>query len=220
MSEARAWQRVETPRGPGRLRVYEPDAAPPDGRMALLLSHGAGTGPETVDLLALAAALPSAGFRVALFEQPWRTAGRKVATPPPSLDEGLLAAAQAFGHSGALVVGGRSAGARSAARCASALGAVGCLALSFPLHPPGRSERSRVEELTGAGVPTLVAQGERDPMGRPEEFPAGTDLYVVPGGDHSLKVPKRGVLSQGQAMADLCERVERWLSTLARKSRE
>jgi predicted alpha/beta-hydrolase family hydrolase len=94
------------------------------------------------------------------------------------------------------------------------------LALSFPLHPPGRSERSRVEELTGSGVPTLVAQGERDPMGRPEEFPAGTDLYVVPGGDHSLKVPKRGVLSQGQAMADLCERVERWLSTLARKSRE
>ena len=44
-------------------------------------------------------------------------------------------------------------------------GAVGVVALSFPLHPPGRPERSRLGELTGAGVPTLVVQGERDPMG-------------------------------------------------------
>ena len=113
-----------------------------------------------------------------------------------------------------LVVGGRSAGARSAARCASSLGAVGCLALSFPLHPPGRPEKSRADELAGAGVPVLVVQGERDPMGRPEEFPADLpdlDMAVVPAADHGLKVPARAPLSQDEAMEIVVESTLEWL---------
>lgn len=47
------------------------------------------------------------------------------------------------------------------------------LALSFPLHPPGKPEKSRAEELLGAGVPTLVVQGGNDPFGKPGEFPDG-----------------------------------------------
>jgi predicted alpha/beta-hydrolase family hydrolase len=109
------------------------------------------------------------------------------------------------------VVGGRSAGARSAARCATDLGAAGCLALSFPLHLPGRPEKTRVEELTGAGVPTLVVQGERDPMGRPDEFPEGTDLAVVPAADHGLKEPASGPLSQAEALDLVVEAVLEWL---------
>ena len=119
---------------------------------------------------------------------------------------------------GPLVVGGRSAGARSACRCASRVGALGVLALSFPLHPPRRPESSRVEELDGAGVPVLVVQGERDPMGRPEEFPGDRDLLsltVVPGGDHSLRVPRRasaqGGLSQDEVDALVVEATLEWL---------
>ena len=125
-------------------------------------------------------ALPGQGVNVMLFEQPWRVAGRKIATPPATLDDGLRAAADALRVRTPLVVGGRSAGARSAARCARSLGAAGCLALSFPLHPPGRPEQSRVDELAGARVPTLVVQGERDPMGRPEEFPATSPASTSP----------------------------------------
>jgi predicted alpha/beta-hydrolase family hydrolase len=88
---------------------------------------------------------------------------------------------------------------------------VGCLALSFPLHPPGRPERSRLAELTGAGVPTLVVQGERDPMGRPEEFPEDTDLAVVPEADHGLRVPARAALSQAEALALVVEATLEWL---------
>ena len=131
------------------------------------------------------------------FDQPWRVAGKKIATAPPTLDVGLRAAAAALAAQGPLVVGGRSAGARSAARCAAGLGAVGCLALSFPLHPPGRPEKSRLDELSRAGVPTLVVQGERDAMGRPEEFAdlAHVRLEVVPWADHGLKVPKAADLT-------------------------
>ncbi|GAA3666138.1 hypothetical protein GCM10022237_27780 [Nocardioides ginsengisoli] len=202
---------VQTDLGEGRLvvrRARKPVAT-------LLLSHGAGGGIEARDLAALAAQLPGQGITVALFEQPWRRAGRKVATPPPTLDVGLRAAAAALRVRTPLVVGGRSAGARSACRTASELGAAGCLAISFPLHPPGKPERSRLDELAGAGVPTLVVQGERDPMGRPEEFPdplpGGADLAVVPGADHGLAVPKRGPLSEDEAMAIVVESTLEWI---------
>lgn len=203
-------RRIETPRGEARLVSYDAETAAGPAA-TLLLSHGAGGGIDARDLEALAAALPGQGFGVVLLEQPWRVAGRKLATPPPTLDEALLAAVGALDLSGPLVLGGRSAGARSAARCATAAGAVGCLALSFPLHPPGRPERSRLEELTGAGVPTLVVQGENDTMGRPEEFPGDTELAVVPGGDHGLKVPARGALSQADAMEIVVESTLEWL---------
>ena len=204
MTRSRA---VPTPYGDGRLDVHAARSA----TATLLLSHGAGNGVEARDLAALAAALPRQGVTVALFEQPWRVAGRKIASPPPTLDVGLTAARGLLRPRGPLVVGGRSAGARSAARCAATLGAHGCLALSFPLHPPGRPEKSRVAELTGAGVPTLVVQGERDSMGRPEEFPERTDLAVVPAADHGLKVPASGPLSQAEALDLVVEAVLEWL---------
>jgi predicted alpha/beta-hydrolase family hydrolase len=176
-----------------------------------VLSHGAGNGIEARDLAALAAALPGQGFTVALFEQAWRVAGRRIATAPPTLDAGLTAAVEQLAPSAPFVVGGRSAGARSAARCALRLGADGCLALAFPLHPPGRPEKSRLGELTGAGVPTLVVQGERDPMGTPEEFPEAIDLAVVPAADHGLKVPRSGPLDQEGALDLVVESTLEWL---------
>ena len=201
---------VETPHGEGRLhtrRATRPIAT-------LLLSHGAGGGIESRDLWALADALPAQGVSVVLFEQPWRVAGRKVATAPPTLDAALTCAADVMRVRTPLVVGGRSAGARSAARTARSLGATGCLALSFPLHQPGRTEPTRLPELRGTGLPTLLIQGERDPMGRPEEFPGDlerVDMVVVPGADHGLKVPARGGVSQDEAMGIVVESTLEWL---------
>jgi uncharacterized protein len=201
---------VDTPQGPGRLhtrRARSPVAT-------LLLSHGAGGGVEARDLVALADSLPAQGVTVVLFEQPWRVSGRKIATAPATLDAALRCAADVMRVRTPLVIGGRSAGARSAARTARALGAIGCLALSFPLHPPGRPESSRAAELASVGLPTLVVQGGNDAMGRPEEFPeslAGVDLAVVPGADHGLKVPARGPVSQDEALAIVVESTLEWM---------
>jgi predicted alpha/beta-hydrolase family hydrolase len=95
-----------------------------------------------------------------------------------------------------LVTGGRSSGARVACRTAAATGAVGVVALAFPLHPPRRRstppgldrQRDRVDELTSVVVPVLVVAGERDPFGRPAEFPPGTRVHAVAGADHALRV--------------------------------
>jgi predicted alpha/beta-hydrolase family hydrolase len=198
---------IDTPHGEARLVTSKARHA----IATLLVSHGAGAGIDTRDLAALAADLPAQGITVHRLEQPWRVAGRKVATPPATLDAALTAAAGALRPTTPLVVGGRSAGARSACRCATALGAAGVLAISFPLHPPGRPEKSRVEELTGTGVPTLVVQGERDSMGRPEEFPEGTELVVVPWADHGLKVPKSADVSAEDVAAMLVEATLEWV---------
>jgi predicted alpha/beta-hydrolase family hydrolase len=177
----------------------------------LLLSHGAGNGIDTRDLIALAEGLPRNGVTVVRFEQPWRVAGRRIASPPSTPDDGLVAAANRLRTRTPLVVGGRSAGARSAARCARRLAASGCLALAFPLHPPGKPESSRLDELREARVPTLVIQGERDTFGRPDEFPGDTDLAVVPSADHGFKVPARGELTEADAMEVIVESTLEWI---------
>ncbi|MFF3290778.1 alpha/beta family hydrolase [Streptomyces sp. NPDC003023] len=186
------------------------------GRLVLALGHGAGGGIEARDLQAIARELPAHGVTVALVEQPWRVAGRKVAPAPRTLDTAWRDLWPALAKQGLPVVaGGRSAGARVACRTASGLGAVGVLALSFPLHPPGRPEKSRADELLGAGVPTLVVQGGGDPFGRPAEFPGGEHRLVeVPHGDHGFAVPRRAGITEAETLLTITDAVTEWAKTL------
>ncbi|WP_052318920.1 MULTISPECIES: alpha/beta hydrolase family protein [Streptomyces] len=186
-------------------------------RLVLALGHGAGGGVEARDLQALARVLPAHGVTVALVEQPWRVAGRKVAPAPKTLDTGWRGVWPALAGTGLPVIsGGRSAGARVACRTAAGLGACAVLALSFPLHPPGRPERSRAAELLGAGVPTLVVQGGNDPFGKPGEFPEGEfELVEVDRGDHGFAVPKRAEITQEGALEVITAGVVTWVASLA-----
>jgi predicted alpha/beta-hydrolase family hydrolase len=185
-------------------------------RLVLAVSHGAGGGIEARDLRALAQALPAQGVTVALVEQPWRVAGKKVAPAPKTLDVGWRGIWPALAGPGLPVIsGGRSAGARVACRTAVELGAHAVLALSFPLHPPGKPEKSRADELLGAGVPTLVVQGGNDPFGKPQEFPDGDfELVEVEYGDHGFAVPKRAPLGQDEAVAIITDAVVKWVGSL------
>ncbi|MGV9450496.1 alpha/beta hydrolase family protein [Streptomyces sp. NPDC003635] len=185
-------------------------------RFVLAVSHGAGGGIGARDLQALAHALPAHDVSVALVEQPWRVAGKKVAPAPKTLDVGWRGVWAALAGAGLPVIsGGRSAGARVACRTAAELGAHAVLALSFPLHPPGRPEKSRAGELLGSGVPTLVVQGGNDPFGKPEEFPEGDyELVEVPYGDHGFAVPKRADVTQERAVAIVTDAVVKWAGSL------
>ncbi|MFF0296974.1 alpha/beta family hydrolase [Kitasatospora sp. NPDC004614] len=204
-------QIIETPTGDARLHWFRADAP----RAVLLLGHGAGGGIEAPDLQAIAAALPAAGITVVLAEQPWRVAGRKLAPAPKTLDAGWPAQYAAAAGAGLPVfAGGRSAGARVACRTAAGLGAAGVLALAFPLHPPGKPEKSRAEELLDTGLPTLVVQGGADTFGTPEEFPDLPDthrLVEVPYASHGFKVPKKAPLGQDEALALIADAVAGWL---------
>jgi predicted alpha/beta-hydrolase family hydrolase len=184
---------IATPLGPARAHTTEPADAVLG---TLVLGHGAGGGIESADLVAVTAAAAGAGWRVVRVEQPWRVAGKRLAAAPPRLDEGwrvVLAELRAADLiTGPLVFGGRSAGARVACRTAAELGATGVLALAFPLHPPGRPEKTRAPELTAVPVPLVVVQGETDAFGAPADVAAvlagraTASVYAVPG-DHALK---------------------------------
>ena len=182
---------IDTPLGPARAHTTDGGT-----RGTLVLGHGAGGGVESADLLELTSEAAAAGWRVIRVEQPWRVAGRRIAPAPPRLDEGWAAVLDRLRADdllvGPLILGGRSAGARVACRTAAAQGAAGVLALAFPLHPPGKPEKSRAGELTGVAVPICVVQGETDAMGRPEAVAAvltgraNASVYAV-AGDHALK---------------------------------
>jgi predicted alpha/beta-hydrolase family hydrolase len=184
-------QEVATPLGPARVRTTGGGE-----RGTLVLGHGAGGGIESVDLVAVTTIAAEAGWRVHGVEQPWRVAGKRIATAPPALDQGWAAVLDHLRAGGALpgplVLGGRSAGARVACRTARAQSAAGVLALAFPLHPPGRPEKSRAGELADVTVPLAVVQGETDAFGSPADVAAeltgraNASVYAVPG-DHSLK---------------------------------
>ncbi|MHB8185852.1 MAG: alpha/beta hydrolase family protein [Dermatophilaceae bacterium] len=185
-------KQIHTPVGMARAHLWRPPR--PCG--SLVLGHGAGGSSWSADLLALTT-LTAQGWLVVLVEQPWRVAGRTVATPPARLDVAWLAVMEALTSGrGALprplVVGGRSSGARVACRTAKAVGADAVLALAFPLHPPGKPEKSRAAEahlVTGAGTRLAVIQGERDPFGSPEDLRSalGTAAEVVSArGNHSF----------------------------------
>ncbi|MFJ7337237.1 alpha/beta family hydrolase [Streptomyces sp. NPDC101116] len=203
---------VETDAGTARVTWHRAKKA----RLVLAVSHGAGGGIEARDLKALAEVLPAHGVTVARVEQPWRVAGKKLAPAPKTLDTGWRGIWPALAASGLPVIsGGRSAGARVACRTATELGAHAVLALSFPLHPPGKPEKSRAGELLGSGVPTLVVQGGNDPFGKPEEFPDGEyRLVEVPYGDHGFAVPKRADVSQEEAVALITDAVVEWAGSL------
>ena len=190
---------LATPAGPATAELSVPDAAD----ALLVLTHGAGGGVATADLLAVRDAASSAGVAVALLTQPFRVAGRRTPPAPGPQDAAWLAALTALtalsaptalpaptGRSALnalpLLVGGRSNGARVACRTARASGALAVVALAFPLHPPGRPEQTRLPELDGAGVPVLVVQGDRDPFGMPPRGRA-RKVVVIPGADHNLR---------------------------------
>lgn len=176
---------IATAAGPAWANVDRP-AGEPVG--AFVVGHGAGGGVDALDLLAARDGALAAGYLVARITQPYRVAGRRLPPAAPRLDEAWLAVTAALAERiGPLptVTGGRSSGARVACRTAAASGAVAVVALAFPLHPPGRPERSRLAELAAPVVPVLVVQGDRDPFGMP---PPGAHrrVVVVPGATHAL----------------------------------
>jgi uncharacterized protein len=184
---------LETPHGPARAHI----AAANGARGALVLGHGAGGGVTARDIVATQEVALELGYSVALVEQPYRVAGRKSQAPAAQLDaawtavvEQLLAGVLAGLP---LIAGGRSAGARVACRTAAATGAAGVLCLAFPLHPPGRPEKTRQPELDAVAVPVLVVQGASDPFGMPAEGPGRT--IVVLKGNHSLSSDAGGLRS-------------------------
>jgi predicted alpha/beta-hydrolase family hydrolase len=205
---------VETPMGPARVHLTRG----PEVVGTLVLTHGAGGKLDASELVALREALPAQGWAVALVEQAWVVAGRRMPPLPATQDPAWLpvvahlrSGRRRLGR-GPVVVGGKSNGARVACRTAHETGAGAVLCLSFPLHPPGKPEVSRAGELRAPlahGIPLHVVQGDADPFGTPEEVRA-----ELP--DPGLVTSARGAHSFPRRPADVVAAVEAFLGEVLR----
>ncbi len=189
----------------------------------LVLGHGAGGDIDAADLLAVRDIALRLGVAVVRVRQPYRVAGRRAPAPAAALDLAfgavLSGIADLTGLSAALpvLVGGRSSGARVAARTGAVGGAVGLLALAFPLSPPGRPLVSRIDELTGAGVPTLVVQGSRDAFGGAVDVreAAGAlpiEVVEILHADHSFRTRKGDPATTAQSLVLVASATGSWLA--------
>jgi hypothetical protein len=118
---------------------------------------------------------------------------------------------------GRIAIGGRSFGGRMCSLAAAEGLTVAALVLiSYPLHPPGRPERLRVEHFPSLHMPCLFVSGTRDAFATPEELERETAAIPGPvtrqfvGGDHSLRK------SEGE-VADI---VAAWVTELASRGRD
>ncbi len=179
--------RIHTVAGPADVTLDLPDSP----AFLLLLTHGAGGGVDASDLLAVRDTAVGAGGAVARVLQPYRVAGRRAPGAPDRQDAAWVEIVDELRRRVGgvpLVQGGRSNGARVACRTAATVDAAGVLALSFPLHPPGKPENTRVGELRAALAhgEVVVINGERDPFGIPDPGDA-TRVEILPGQAHSFR---------------------------------
>lgn len=214
---------IPAPWGNIPATLYE--AARP--RQTLILAHGAGAGQGHPWLRARSDDLVSRGVRVVTFDFPYVTAGRRVPDRAPLLlDTWALVVAHVSNRwpECPLAIGGKSMGGRMATMLVALSDAPAavraCVALGYPLHPPGKPEQLRVAHLAAIRVPLLVVQGERDPFGSPDEIrrefaAAGgrAEVVEVPRGGHGFEVRSKDAM-QSEVFAGVADTVSRWLDTL------
>ncbi|MGI8685202.1 MAG: alpha/beta hydrolase family protein [Acidimicrobiales bacterium] len=183
----------------------------------LLLAPGASAGRDQPALVAIDEAATGAGIAVERMDFPYRLAGRKAPDKAPVLVAAVRDSAAALAeHHGVapdgIAMGGRSMGGRICSMAAAE--GLTCLALvlvSYPLHPPGRPDKLRVDHFPALTMPCLFVSGTRDAFATPAELEAHTAAIPGPvthvwleGGDHGLR-------RRDAAVADA---VAAWLTTL------
>ncbi|MCB0977211.1 MAG: dienelactone hydrolase [Acidimicrobiales bacterium] len=150
----------------------------------LLLTPGAGSDRDHHTLVALEEGL--APLPVDRVDFPYRKEGRRAPDRAPKLVESVRADAAAFAaarrfRQDRLLLGGRSMGGRICSMAvAEGMKARGLVLISYPLHPPGKPDRLRVEHFSAIEVPCLFVSGTRDPFGSPEELEAHTQAIAGP----------------------------------------
>ncbi|MGD0440953.1 MAG: alpha/beta family hydrolase [Acidimicrobiales bacterium] len=170
------------------------------GVSALLLAPGAGADRDQSALVAIDDALAAHGLPVERIDFPYRLAGRRAPDRQSVLVASVVAAARRLANDlgvppGRVALGGRSMGGRMCSvAVAEGLPAAALVLVSYPLHPPGKPDKLRVEHFRAIGVPCLFVSGTRDPFATPSELEAATAAIAGPvtrvfveNADHGLR---------------------------------
>jgi predicted alpha/beta-hydrolase family hydrolase len=198
---------------------------PENAAVTIALAHGAGAGMDTDFMTVIAEGLAEAGFRVVRFEFPYmlerrRTGKRRPPDREPILRQTWLDVIDSL-DARTLVVGGKSMGGRMASLVADDTKAAGLICLGYPFHPRGKPGRLRVGHLEELKTPTLIVQGERDPLGNREEVTGyelskAVRIHWLPDGDHSFKPRKSSGRTLDQNLQDAINACAEFVGNLTR----
>ncbi len=182
---------------------------------ALLLAPGAGASRDNRTLVAVDEAVRWPTVRM---DFPYRKAGRRAPDRAPVLveavrQEAAALAADAHVRPHRIALGGRSMGGRTCSMAvAEGLPAAALVLLSYPLHPPGKPDRLRVEHFGAIAVPCLFVGGTKDPFGTPEEIEHHT--AAIAGPVTHVWLDGQGHDPKGRE-AEIAATVAAWLAALA-----
>ncbi|HKO98362.1 MAG TPA: alpha/beta fold hydrolase [Pyrinomonadaceae bacterium] len=196
--------------------------------ITLILGPGAGAGQTHPFMRLFARAMAERGIDCVTFDFLYMEQGRKAPDPKAKLEACYTAVIQAVTKEkrlagNRLAIGGKSMGGRIGSQVAADssqnLPISALVFLGYPLHPPGRPDQLRDAHLKLITAPMLFVQGARDAFGTPDELNVVINrdrlpatLYVVEGGDHSLKAPKKSGFTQEQVYQNIFDEIIRFLT--------
>ncbi|MET1254354.1 alpha/beta fold hydrolase [Aliikangiella maris] len=95
----------------------------------------------------------------------------------------------------------------------------GLIAFGFPFHPANKPEKFRGEHLAHISIPTLILQGERDSMGKPNEIEGHAlskqvCVEYLADGDHSFKPRVKSGLTLADNLQTAADKVADFIFTL------
>ena len=203
--------------------------------VTIILGHGAGADQSSGFMKLFARGLSDRGLDVMTFNFVYTEQGRGVPDHKAKLEScfrAVIEAAQSQKkvQGNKLVIGGKSMGGRIASQVVAAAceqndplakEIAGLVFLGYPLHPPGNPAKLRTEHLPQIKMPMLFVQGTRDSLGSTDEIapivkelklPA--EIYVIEGGDHSFKAPKKFGRPQEEVYEAAMDAIVEWAKAL------
>jgi hypothetical protein len=99
------------------------------------------------------------------------------------------------------------------------LGVRALICLGYPFHPVGKPEKLRTAHLSRLHTPTLICQGNRDPLGNREEiatYPLSPWIRVayLEDGDHSFRPRKASGRTEEQNVEEAAAHVAMFCSVV------
>ncbi len=172
--------------------------------------------------------LANLGWSIVRFEFPYMAKRRLTGTKAPPdrlniLQDHFKSEVLELDRSRPIFIGGKSMGGRIASSLIDQLSkdsdVRGCICLGYPFHPVGRPLKRRIEHLQSLLTPTLIVQGDRDPMGNFNEvlhYPLSEAIQLtwIKDGDHSFKPRKSSGLTEAVNLSVATDAVNSFLNSL------
>ncbi len=198
---------------------------PREARAGYVLAHGAGAGMAHRFMGAVASGLVERSIATLRYQFPYMEAKSKRPDPPKvahAAVRGAVAEAAKRMPGIPLFAGGKSFGGRmtSQAQSVEPLANVrGLVFIGFPLHAAGKPSDERAAHLFQVKVPMLFLQGSRDALAdltllEPivKRLGERATLEIFDDADHSFHVPARTGRKDAEVMADLLDRMTKWIA--------